>query len=104
MDKNNSYEDLISVWMDNMNGCKNNMYQLNPLLKFLNKNNVLSNDKFVVLNKGLVGFSSDVDKEFSYYDNLVNNTDFKPESNDDKNLVKLLANVNNKVNVSNDVL
>ena len=103
MNKNNNYEDLISVWMDNMSGCKNNMYQFNPLLKLLHEKNILSKDKFAVLNKGLVGFNSDVDKELYYYD-LVSNNDYKTENNDDKNLVKLLANVNSKVNISNDVL
>ena len=101
---NEKYEKLISLWMDNMFECKDNIHQFNPLLKLLHENKVMNTDKFKALNNALMGFNSNVGVENEIYDNLVHNVDFKPDANDEINLVKLLANVNSKVIVSKDVL
>jgi hypothetical protein len=101
---NQKYEKLISVWMDKMYDCKDNIHQVNPLFKILHENNILKTDKFKVLNNALIGFNSNFDDEKEYYDNYKENLNFKPETNDEINLVKLLANVNNKVIISKDVL
>jgi hypothetical protein len=84
--------------------CDNNYCYVNPVIKVLHNNKQLSNDNFNNLIKSFSGFSTNVDKELNIYENINSNLNFSSSSNDEKNLVKLLANINTKVKLSKEVL
>ena len=103
-DYNYYNNDSVAVLMDNMFKCKNEIHVVKPLLKLLHDNNAIPRANYKGINDGLQGFDTDLNEENKLYNNLVRNVQFRSNDNNEKNLVKLLADVYRKFNLSEEVL
>ena len=103
-DYNYYNNDSVAVLIDNMFKCKNEIHVVKPLLKLLHDNNAIPRDNYNGINDGLQGFDTDLNEENKFYNNLVKNVQFRPNVNNEKNLVKLLADVYRKFDLSEEVL
>ena len=103
-DYNYYNNDSVAVLMDNMFKCKNEIHVVKPLLKLLHDNNAIPRANYKGINDGLQGFDTDLNEENKLYNNLIKNVQFRPNVNNEKNLVKLLADVYRKFDLSEEVL
>ena len=103
-DYNYYNNDSVAVLMDNMFKCKNEIHVVKPLLKLLHDNNAIPRANYKGINDGLQGFDTNLNEENKLYNNLVQNVQFRPNNNNEKNLIKLLADVYRKFDLSEEVL